>query len=51
MLYGLAGGGPEGVVHVLRILEEEMARTLALMGLGSIDEVTRESLIPARQAG
>lgn len=47
MLYGLAGGGPEGVVQVLRILEEEMARTLALMGLGSIDEVTRESLIDA----
>lgn len=45
MLYGLAGGGPDGVVQVLRILEEEIARTLALMGHASIDEVTRESLI------
>ena len=45
MLYGLAGGGPDGVVDVLRIFREEITRTLALMGVKGIDEVTRDCLI------
>lgn len=45
MLYGLAGAGREGVVAVLRILADEMRRTLALMGLDDIDEVDRGCLV------
>lgn len=40
-VYGLAAAGQAGVAAVLDILREEITRTLALMGLGGIDELDR----------
>ena len=39
MLYGLGGGGPDGVRDVLRILREEMERTLTLMGVPAVSAI------------
>ena len=38
-LYGLAVGGQVGVAHVLRLFSEEMTRTMALLGVATIDEL------------
>jgi L-lactate dehydrogenase (cytochrome) len=38
-LYGLAVGGQAGVAHVLRLFSEEMTRTMALLGVSTIDEL------------
>ena len=48
MLYGLGGGGPDGVRDVLRILREELERTLSLMGLPGVAAIDRESVIDTR---
>ena len=39
--YGLAAAGQNGVSLAIVILKEELAATVALMGLGSIDELKR----------
>ncbi len=49
-LYGLAVNGEEGVAHVLDILREEIDRTLALMGLGSVAELDRSWVVPRASA-
>jgi L-lactate dehydrogenase (cytochrome) len=41
-LYGLGAGGERGVDLVLEMLDKDMRRTMALLGVVSIDEVTRE---------
>jgi isopentenyl diphosphate isomerase/L-lactate dehydrogenase-like FMN-dependent dehydrogenase len=46
-LYGLAAGGPEGARKVLEIFRDEMARTLTLMGVGSLEELGPDWLLPA----
>jgi len=38
-LYGLAAGGQTGVLKALHILHSEMARTMALMGVISVDQI------------
>lgn len=38
-LYGLSVAGEAGVAHVLRLFREEMTRTMALLGVTSIDEL------------
>lgn len=38
-LYGLSAGGEAGVSRALTILEDELARTMALMGVTSIEEL------------
>jgi len=43
-LFGLAAAGAEGVLQVLRLLEEEVAACLALLGVRSIDALDRSSL-------
>jgi L-lactate dehydrogenase (cytochrome)/(S)-mandelate dehydrogenase len=50
-LYGLAGGGPTGAAEVLRILNEELERTLVLMGVTKVDELDRSWLSNASPAG
>lgn len=40
-LYGLAVGGEDGVAAVLGLLEDSMARNLALLGCANLDELTR----------
>ncbi len=39
--YGLAAGGPAGVAKAIKILREEMERTLKLLGCPSIGELNR----------
>src|SRR6478735_2171889 len=39
-LYGLMAGGRAGVDRVLQILEKDMARTMALLGVSRISELT-----------
>ena len=43
-LYGLAVNGEAGVVKALEILREEFRRTMALMGITSVDEITASCL-------
>jgi isopentenyl diphosphate isomerase/L-lactate dehydrogenase-like FMN-dependent dehydrogenase len=46
-IWGLAAGGEEGVRHVLALLREEIATTLALIGCTRPDEVGRAHVQPA----
>src|SRR5690606_37874519 len=43
-LYGLAAGGQAGVSAVLEILNSELRRCMALMGVRSIGEFSRDML-------
>lgn len=47
-IWGLAGGGAEGVARVLAGLTEELAHTMALCGLDDVRSVPRDSVTPAR---
>ena len=38
-LYGLSVAGEAGVAHVLRLFREEMTRTMALLGVTTVDEL------------
>ena len=38
-LYGLAAAGQDGVSHIVRLLTEEITRTLMLLGVSSIKEL------------
>lgn len=49
-LWGLAAGGEAGVRRALALLEEELRRTMALLGRPSIAGLTRDLVVP-RQAG
>jgi L-lactate dehydrogenase (cytochrome) len=46
-LYGLSAFGKPGVDRVLSLLQQETARTLALIGCASVEEVGRRHLRPA----
>jgi L-lactate dehydrogenase (cytochrome) len=48
MLYAAAIAGPAGIGHAIKLLKDEVDRDLALMGLNSLAEMTRERLSPAR---
>src|SRR5262245_40539696 len=50
MLYANAIAGPHGVHHAIKLLKEEVDRDMALMGMNSLAEMTRERLRPARGA-
>ena len=43
MLYGLAAGGEPGVARAIEIIATEISRTLALLGLHSVGELTPHS--------
>jgi L-lactate dehydrogenase (cytochrome) len=48
-LYGLGAAGERGVDHVVHLLNTDVRRTMALLGAGSIADLTPELLdIPAR---
>jgi L-lactate dehydrogenase (cytochrome)/(S)-mandelate dehydrogenase len=47
-LYGLGARGPEGVAHVLRILKEEVSRTMTLMGVDRLEDLDESWLLPAQ---
>ena len=41
-LYGLMAGGRDGVERTLDILESQMRRTMKLIGVNSLEELTPE---------
>jgi L-lactate dehydrogenase (cytochrome) len=47
-LYGLAAGGEPGVDKVLGLLADDVRRTMALLGVTRISEITPEYLEPVR---
>ncbi len=50
-LYGLAAAGERGVAHVLRLLDADVRRTMALLGAGSISMLGGELVTDAGSAG
>lgn len=50
-LWGLAVAGQVGVSHVLDILRSEIDRTMGLMGVHRLDQITRDILYTARKGG
>jgi isopentenyl diphosphate isomerase/L-lactate dehydrogenase-like FMN-dependent dehydrogenase len=48
LLYGLAGGGTDGVGSVLEIFRTELERSLTLMGVAKARDLERASVLPAR---
>ena len=49
LVYGLAARGEDGVLDVLRILREELERTLILMGCPGVADLDPSWLIPRGQ--
>jgi L-lactate dehydrogenase (cytochrome) len=49
-LYAAAIAGDAGVRHATALLKEEIHRDMALLGIGSPKEMSRELLMPARGA-
>jgi L-lactate dehydrogenase (cytochrome) len=47
-LYAVAVGGDAGVRHAVKLLRDEVSRDMALLGITSIQEMTRELVVPAR---
>ena len=48
-LYGLMAGGQKGVERALEILQEEMTRTMRLLGVASLEELTSEHVTQLRR--
>ena len=46
-LWGLASGGEEGVLAVLQHIREEFDNAMAIAGVRSVEEITRELVAPA----
>ena len=47
LLYGLAAGGEKGASRAIEILAAEVDRTLALLGVDAVDDLTPDVLKPA----
>jgi L-lactate dehydrogenase (cytochrome) len=45
-LYGLMAGGRAGVDRTLEILEKDMVRTMALLGVSSVSGLTPDHVLP-----
>jgi len=45
--WGLAAGGEDGVVDVLRILRDELENAMTLCGCATVSDITREHVAPA----
>jgi L-lactate dehydrogenase (cytochrome) len=45
--YALAAGGEAAIIRMLELLEDEMLRSMALLGVSAIGELTRSYLHPA----
>ncbi len=48
-LYGLMAGGQQGVERALEILQDEMTRTMRLLGVASLEELTPEHVTQLRR--
>ena len=49
-IYALAAAGPLGVAHVLRLLQDELEACMALCGVATIPQISRNHLYPVFQA-
>ena len=47
-LYGLAAGGQRGVERALQLLQQEIERSMTLLGCRSISDITGDSLLQSR---
>lgn len=47
-LYAAAIAGAAGVHHAVSLLKDEISRDMAMLGITSLDQMTRELLVPAR---
>jgi L-lactate dehydrogenase (cytochrome) len=47
-LYAASIAGEAGVHHAARLLREEISRDMAMLGISSLSEMTRDLLVPAR---
>jgi L-lactate dehydrogenase (cytochrome) len=47
-LYAASLAGDAGVHHAARLLREEISRDMAMLGISSLSEMTRDLLVPAR---
>ena len=47
-LFAAAVGGMAGVLHAIELLSKEIDRDMALLGLNSLDQVTRDMLLDVR---
>ena len=45
-LYAAATGGEAGVHHAAQLLREEIGRNMAMLGISSVAEMTRDLLVP-----
>jgi L-lactate dehydrogenase (cytochrome) len=50
-LCAAALAGQPGVTHAVRLLMDEIDRNMAMMGINSLKEMTRDFLMPATGAG
>ena len=48
-LYGLAAGGQRGVEHALQLLTSEVERSMALLGVNSIEDINSEHLVHVKK--
>ena len=49
IVYGLGAMGERGADAAIRILRDEVDTTLALLGVGSLTDLTRSSLLDTRE--
>ena len=47
-LYSACLFGEPGVMHAAKLLKDEVSRNMAMLGISSFGEMTRELLVPAR---
>jgi L-lactate dehydrogenase (cytochrome) len=47
-LYAATIAGDDGVQHAAKLLRDEIDRDMAMLGISSLDQMSREFLVPAR---
>jgi L-lactate dehydrogenase (cytochrome) len=47
-LYAATVAGEDGVRHAAKLLREEIDRDMAMLGISSLDQMSREFLVPAQ---
>jgi L-lactate dehydrogenase (cytochrome) len=50
-LYAATIAGSEGLHHAIRLLRDELSRDMAMLGITTLSEMTRDRLLPAKGAG
>jgi len=50
-LYAASVAGAEGLHHAIRLLKDELSRDMAMLGITTLAEMTRDRLLPAKGIG